>query len=290
MLPKKPTAEMPERKVLPTEGIAIYLVLDRSGSMGELISVGRERRSKLDLLKQVTAQFIQGNPELGLTGRHTDMIGLVAFARVPNVLSPLTLDHKAILKLLSQLDVVKDKNLDGTAIGYAIYKTANLIAATRLFAKDLQGQGKPAYEIKNSVILLVTDGFQDPSLLDKGNRVRTIELQEAAQYALEQGVRLYIINVEPKIASEQFAPQRHLMQSIAEMTGGKFYLATSVQGLAEIYSEIDNIEKSLLPEEAITAPIQPKRRVSFFPYLIALGMLCLLLAVLLKTTILKTFP
>ena len=49
----------------PAEGIAIYLVLDQSGSMAEELS-SITRQTKVDLLKQVTRQFIAGDPNTGL--------------------------------------------------------------------------------------------------------------------------------------------------------------------------------------------------------------------------------
>lgn len=149
----------------PTEGIAIYLVLDRSGSMTEKVSAsGFSRRmiSKIDLVREMTAKFIVGDQKAGLSGRPDDLIGLIFFARGADVEAPLTLDHTAILDQLKKYKHVTDMNQDGTAIGYAIYKAASLIAATKHYAEDLIKKGEPAYTIKNSIIILLTDGMQDP--------------------------------------------------------------------------------------------------------------------------------
>lgn len=294
--PSPPPSESP----IPTEGIAIYLVLDQSGSMKEEVRGMSPRGymtllSKVDLLKNVTTEFVRGNRSMNLSGRQNDLIGVVSFARTAQVMSPLTLDHQAVLDEIAKFDVVKDREWDGTAIGYAIYKTANLIAATRHFAQDLIEKGKPAYDIKSSVIILVTDGFQDPNPLDAGNSLRNMSPMEAAKYAKEQGIHLYIINGEPSMATEEFAPHRHLMERAATLTGGKFFLAGGGQNLSQIYSEIDTLEKSQLPETFI---IQPKKeeqphlyqRISLYPWLIALGMISLLLSIVLSTTLLKRFP
>ncbi len=286
----------------PSEGIAIYLALDQSGSMQEKVtaSTGEGQRmsiSKIDLLKDVTKKFVEGDPKSELTGRPNDLIGMVAFARVPKVLAPLTLDHQFILDQLAQFDVVKDKDEDGTAIGYAIFKTASIVAATKHYAQVLRSAGKPAYAIKSAVIILVTDGFQDPNGLDQGNRLRTMAMREAAEYAKSQGIRVYIVNVEPKIASEEFSAQRHLMQQVAELTEGKFYLMTASANLSQIYAEIDRLEKSRFPQEVIESSRHSKdqqpslyHRVSLYPYFIGLGMACLLIAVILQTTWLRKIP
>lgn len=294
--------EQPVKQVkVPTEGIAIYFILDQSGSMSNKIKAlndrgEREVMSKMDLLKQVTKDFIEGDPDTGLSGRPNDLIGLVTFARGAQVLAPLTLDHQAILDNLDRLHYTSDFNQEGTVIGYAIYKTANLIAATRHYAEDLVGAGKPSYEIKGNIMILVTDGFQSPNPLDKNDRLRNIEMVDAADYARENHIKLYIINVEPQMASNEFALYRKLSRQVAELTGGKFYLLDSSTGLKKIYSEIDQLEKSTLPFEGNYEP-PPKsdlpnlfKRVSFYPYLIALGMLCIGIAVLLETVLMRRVP
>lgn len=270
----------------PAEGIVIYLILDQSGSMvEEVFTMGKSIR-KMDLLKKLTADFVEERP--------SDMIGLVGFARGAQILSPLTLDHEAILDKLSHLDVVHEREKDGTAIGYAIFKTANLIAATRHYAQELAAKGKPAYEIKNSVIILVTDGLQDPNPLDKGKRLRNIDLDEAAQYAHDQGVRLYAVVVEPKLGTSEFAPYRHVMEKITALTGGKFFLMDTSTNLQQIYAIIDKLEKSFLPAEETDQPksLQPDRyrRISFYPYLIAIGLLCFALALFLDTVLIRRVP
>lgn len=283
----------------PVEGIAIYLLLDQSGSMAEEVPIysntgPRRRMSKIALLKQVTQQFIAGDPALGLTGRPNDLIGLISFARGAEVMSPLTLDHQMILDQLSRFQAVGSRDQDGTAIGYAIYKAASLIAATRHYSQEIIDKGEPAYTIKNSVIILVTDGLQDPNPLDQGKRLRNIDIPDAAAYAKQQGIRLYIVNVEPKITTEEFAPNRRQMQRAAESTGGKLFVVNNANHLEDIYQEIDRLEKSALP-----LPLQDFNkedrpdlyyRFSLYPLLIAFGLIFLLCGLLLESTLFRRVP
>ena len=296
-VPKKhPISPNESQKALPTEGIAIYLLLDRSGSMGNEVSAtingNRVNIRKEDLLKQVTREFIEGNPSAGLEGRPNDLIGLVTFARVPQVLSPLTLDHQAIIKELSQVHVVKKFDEDGTAMGYAIFKTVNTIAATKHYAEELARKGNPAYNIKSSIIILVTDGLQNPSILDKNSRLRNMGLDEAASYAKQNGVKLYLINIDPNTYSSALAPERHQMERITKLTGGRLFIVNDPGDLTQIYADIDALEKSTLPQEGISKEKQPNlyHRISLYPYLIALGMLCFLAAIFLNTTVARKVP
>lgn len=275
---------------VPTEGIAIYLVLDQSGSMAQpVMAIGESGRKesipKIDLLKQVTQKFIKDHP--------SDLIGLVSFARVPRVLVPLTLDQDTLLKQIAQLQTVTHPENDGTAMGYAIFKTANLMAATRHFAQDLRKNGHAPFTIKSAVMIVVTDGFQDPSRLDQGNRLRTIELDDAAAYAKSQGVRLYVINIDPALSSPEYAPHRRQLQTITNLTGGQFYLVDDNQELKDIYTNIDQLEKGTISQEARVQSLDSKKtynRFSLFPFFILIGLVCLLTALVLESFYLKVVP
>jgi Ca-activated chloride channel family protein len=298
-IPSKDQKKPPQTAPSYTEGIALYLLLDQSGSMSATITAKNtagitQSISKIELAKEVTQQFIENQP--------SNLIGLVAFARIPHVLAPLTLDHELIQEKLNELQVVKTQEEDGTGIGYAIFKTAHLITATRHFAKDLQGKGLPPYEIKGAAIIIITDGFQDPNRLDRGNRLRTLELDEAANYAKNEDIRLYIINIDPQFSSlPDFAPHRRQMIRIAEETGGKFYLISEEKNLKEIYQTIDQLEKGKIETEGTITSTSLKenqkrnlnknyKKISFYPFLIGCGLLFLFISMMLDTTLLRKAP
>lgn len=269
------TRKVEHKQVKPTKGIAIYLVLDQSGSMKEASERGEGFvMSKLDLAKDVSWQFV--------TKRPSDMIGLITFARSSRVLSPLTTDHQEILKQLNTLSYVKDKEEEGSAIGYAIFKTVNLITATRALVKQ-----RSAYEMNDAIIILVTDGLQNPSPLDEGKRLRTIDLMQAATYGKSQNIKLYIINVDPKMATEPFAPNRRLLERVSGITEGKFYLAQAKESLQRVFEEINTLEKSIFLAKNIYFV---RERLYLYPYFVIIGMVFLFLSFLLETTLLRKTP
>jgi len=274
-----------KKRIIPTEGIALYLLLDQSGSMSQTISVKKEGKQaqveKIDLLKQVTTQFILNRP--------TDLIGLISFARIPRVIAPLTLNHQLLIQDLQALQVVTGQENDGTSLGYAVYKAAHLITATRHYAEEISLANESQYHIKSGVIIAITDGMQDPNYLDKGNRLRTIELEEVAKFAKKERVRLYIINIDSSFATKQFAPHRRQMQKITKMTGGAFYLADESKDLTQIYRAINELEKSQIPQ-FISEEKREIRYFSFYPYLISAGMICFLLGSLLEGFYFKSTP
>jgi Ca-activated chloride channel family protein len=282
----------------PVEGIAIYLLLDSSLSMEEPVNVTteegyRKNVTRLEMLKEVTKRFVEGDKTLGLKGRPNDLIGVVTFSRSAQVLTPLTLDHNVVLRELNGLKVNRDQSQLGTSLGYAIFKTANLIAATRNFGGEIVEKGKPSYDIKSSVILLVTDGFQETNPEDVNNHLRSIELPDAIEFAKEQGIRIYIVNIDPSISAEKYADHRKLFQLLTESTGGKFFFSEGSRNLSQIYAEIDRLEKSLLPAQSQSDKERMPhlyQRISLYPIFIAIGLLLLVCSVILETTFLRIYP
>ncbi len=306
-LPKKKETSVQnsrEERGLPTEGLALYFILDQSGSMQEemqtVLPGGQKLKTRLDVLKYLTGQFIRGNAKLGFEGCRDDLIGLISFARIPKILSPLTLDHERVRTCLDELDTVKFPEDEGTAIGYAVYKTAHTIAAAEHFAGELSGEAKPSYEIRGTAMILVTDGLQNANVSDKNNPLRNISLKDAAFFAKERGIKLYIINVEPLIALPQYREEYKSLEDAAFVTGGQFFLADGTHQLHEIYRVIHRMEKSrkidsrkraMNVEERILPPEDPfVRQVLLYPYLISAGMFLLLGSIIAETTYFGRIP
>lgn len=272
----------------PDHGIAIYLVADESGSMMEKINAkmadGRfENIAKIDFLKDVTIPFIHDHPN--------DLIGLIAFARNADVRTPLTLDHNTVIEEISALKPSILQEDAGTAMGYAVFKTANLIIATKHFANELIKTGKPAYEIKNAIIVVITDGVQNVNPEDASDPFLSMDIAEGASYAKKNDIRLYIINVDPSILTSKFTPERNLMTRVAEMTGGHFYVVDSSNSLSDIYNDINAIEKSEIPPPLSKDKLPAfYTRISFYPYLIAVSLALLFFGCLLETLLLKRVP
>lgn len=255
----------------PAEGLAIYFVLDHSGSMGKPTPSGE---TKLDLLKQIVTQWTKND--------FNNLIGIVAFARKGVILSPLTLDRNYLENQLKGLNLIQDKAEDGTAIGYAIYKTAHLISSSKDYEKLFGKDEELPYNIKSAAIILITDGLQDPHPLDLGDKYRSMELLQAAAYAKEQGIRVYIVNVEPRLNLKEFEPNKKEMEKVAEVTGGKLYVVEEFLHLEKTLKDIRKGEMSRIGQAAEDRPI---KKISFYPSLIATGLVFMGISLLLQTTV-----
>lgn len=214
----------------PTEvhasGIEIMLALDVSGSMQALdFKLNGRPTNRIEVVKSVVAKFIDARPD--------DRIGIVAFAGLPYLVSPLTLDHDWLQQNLSRVQTAGLK--DGTAIGSAIATCVNRLRDT------------PA---KSRVIVLLTDGM---------NNSGRISPMAAADAAKALGVKIYTIGagvrgeapvpVKDQFGNTQFVMARvdvdtDTLRKIAAETGGKFFRATDTDGLRQIYTDINRLEKT----------------------------------------------
>ncbi len=120
-----------------------------------------------------------------------------------------------------------------------------------------------------------------------------MELDDAANYAKSQDIRLYIINISPALANHQYAPQHRQLQAVAESTGGRFYLTNNAQELQDIYTTIDQLEKGSIFEKSYSQinTVDPcDRRFSLYPFFIFLGLVCFSLSHFFDLSILRRIP
>ena len=160
-----------------TEGIAMELIVDRSGSMGALTTFDGTEMTRLEIVKKVIGDFIFGNGA-DLSGRPDDLMGLISFARYADTLFPMSLSHDPLEGFIKSINLVENREEDGTSIGDAL-----ALACARLGAQDLSG-GNAGYQVKSRIAVLITDGASNA-----GN----ISPAEAAELAAELGIKVYCI-------------------------------------------------------------------------------------------------
>ncbi len=280
------------RKEIPRSGVALYFLLDQSGSMKESVTIrnasgSRVEVPKIDLAKQAIMEFVEGKQALGLPGRKNDLVGLMAFARVPEVLCPLTLNRAEIAAQLAKVEPVKEDTRNGTAIGYAIFKAVNIIVATKHFAKRQEQSHKSVYNITNQALIIITDGLQSPHPEDKENPFRFMPPDEAINYAKDNDVRVFYIGIDPILAKSDFAHDIQEMKKSMQQAGGDLFLVNSSFPIEDILSQIDKMEKSALPPEFQALPIH---EVSLMGFFVTIAMISLLLGVFFETALVRSAP
>jgi len=235
-----------QQTVTQSEGIAIEMVVDRSGSMQALdFRIEGQHVDRLTAVKNVAGKFVTGDQSLD--GRVGDLVGLVTFAGYADGITPPTLDHGFLTSSLNQTEIVTARSEDGTAIGDAI-----ALAVEKLTALDENRDEK----VKSKIIILLTDGE---------NTAGELEPLAAAELARSLGIKIYTIGVgtkgqAPIPVRDPFSGRQRIrmmpvnidevtLKKVAEVTDGKFFRAVDTDSLAGIYKEIDLLEKTNVETE-----------------------------------------
>ncbi len=249
-----------------TEGIDIVLAVDTSTSMlAEDFELGGKRDNRLEVVRDVVKDFI--------SRRHSDRIGIVAFAANAYTVSPLTLDYGWLMQNLERVKIGMTE--DGTAIGSGISSALNRL-------KDSEAKGK--------VVILLTDGR---------NNAGKISPLTAADAARALNIKVYTIGAGSKglvpypakdffgntvYRQVQIDIDEETLNKIAEKTKALYYRATDTKSLRNIYEEIDKIEKTPIEEKGYTEYKE------LFHYFLIPALVLLLMEVILKNTVLRRIP
>lgn len=270
-----------------SHGIAIEMVIDRSSSMGEEMVINNRQTNRLEVVKQVFAEFVSGNDKQ-LEGRSNDLIGLITFARFPETACPLTLAHDALSNMMQHVQLVNRRDEDGTSIGDGIaLAAARLQKADETLAKERQEDPDSTYEIKSKIIILLTDGVHNSGSLTP---------LAAAELAKQWGIKIYTIGIGEDTPTESvrgfFARlnqrgrgvDKKTLQEIAGTTGAIFRLADDAKGLRAIYKEIDQLEKSEIES------VRYMDYAEYFRYFVLAALGLLVAETVLRSTVFRKIP
>ena len=208
-------------------GRDLMLVVDLSESMEvKDFVLGDEAVNRLVALKSVAKEFIRR--------RAGDRIGLVLFGEQAYLNVPLTFDRDTVGRML-----------DESVIGLAGRSTA-IGDAIGLATKRLRAQNAP-----HKTIILMTDG---------AHTAGHVEPRRAARLAAREGLRIYTIGIgaDEMLVRQLFGTIRvnpstdldeDTLRDLAAVTGGRYFRARDLQGLREIYAELDRLEPVAREEE-----------------------------------------
>lgn len=245
------------------EGIDIVLCIDVSGSMGS-----RDiPPSRMEVAKEVAQDFVRSRP--------VDRIGLVIFSGESFTQCPITTDRNTLLTQIQNLESRKYL-ADGTVIGEGLATAVDRLS---------KATGK------SKVIILLTDGKEDPP------ETRLIDPITALDIARSQGVKVYTIgmsagpttiientgNREKNNAAVDLLDEA-LLQRIASETGGQYFRARDKEGLKNIYSQIDQMEKSKVETTSFK-----RTEEKFLPFVLA-ALAFLFIELILRFTLFRKFP
>ena len=202
----------------------IFIVLDLSRSM----LADDLKPNRFVVAKQKVQEFVKLFPR--------DRIGVIIFAEKVFTLMPLSTDLNLVNKMIETLQLGSPLG-DGTNIGDAI-----ALAVGRLIQSLA----------KTKVIILITDGVSNVGMLTP---------IQAAEMAHENNIKIHTVGIgtdkdaKLPVGRDAFGVQRYQpipggnidfkgLQTLAEMTGGKSYLASNNKALEQVLEEINKLEKT----------------------------------------------
>ncbi len=242
-------------------GIDIILCMDVSGSM-----LSKDfYPNRMEVAKELAIEFVRLRP--------VDQIGLVIFSGESFTQFPLSTDHEG---LLLQIYGIRSGMLeDGTLIGEGLATSVQRLSLSKS---------------KSKIVVLLTDGKEEAP----ENRI--IDPITALEIAKAKGVKVYTIGMGSEGARavnevrgnkiDRNTPfiDESLLKTIAMQTGGQYFRAKDKEGLQAIYEQIDRLEKSKINIESKT------RYEDQAPYLILAALVFLFFSIILRYTLLRTFP
>lgn len=249
-----------------SEGVDIVLALDTSTSMlAEDFKIGPRRINRFDLVREVVKDFIKK--------RKDDRIGMIAFAARAYTLCPLTTDYAWLNENMDRARIGMIE--DATAIGSAIASSINRLRTSKT---------------KSRIIILLTDGV---------NNAGNISPLVAAEAAKALKIKIHTIGVGTKGLSPYpmkdfygrtvyrnipIEIDEESLKKIAELTGGKYYLASDAEKMRRIYDEINKLEKSNIEH------LGYREYSELFGYFLIPGLILLAIEIFLSNTVFLKVP
>lgn len=203
-------------------GVDIMLAVDSSLSMNAMDF----KPSRLAVARDIAKDFVRG--------RVSDRIGLVTFGGAPLLACPATVDYAALIERIDELEAGMTR-ADGTALG------DGLASAVRRLREGAA---------KSKVAVLLTDGRSNTGAVDP---------LTAAKAAAALGVKVYAIGTagrgpalmpvdDPSLGRTVVQIDddldEELLAEIARITGAKAYRAKNRDELADVFAQINRLEKS----------------------------------------------
>lgn len=242
-----------------SEGIDIVLAMDVSTSM-----LARDfKPDRISAAKDIAIEFIAQRP--------SDRMSIVVFAGESYTQCPLTTDRATLVNLMKEVQtgLIEDGTAIGNGLATAVARLADSSAPSR-------------------VVILLTDGV---------NNTGEVAPQMAAEIAKNYGIRVYTIGVGAngvapypvmtpwgvELQNMKVEIDEELLQGISDATGGRYFRATDNTKLAEIYNEINKMEKARTTVDSF-----PVYKELFGNY--ALAALILLLLELLTRLLIRRMP
>jgi len=195
------------------EGRDIVLIIDSSYSMRQRgFDTTDLWRNKFDVVKEVVGNFIEQ--------RENDRIGMVTFADIAFISSPLTFEKKFLMDItkMQKMGVAGKR----TAINDAIVQSYNLLTKSKA---------------KSKIAILLTDGVDNMS---------KVPFEDVKNLIEKRDIKLYAIGI-----GDERDYNGAYLQALSKAGKGIAFGARDASSLEQIYKEIDKLEATKIDNKKI---------------------------------------
>ncbi|CAA6819224.1 MAG: Uncharacterized protein containing a von Willebrand factor type A (vWA) domain [uncultured Sulfurovum sp.] len=195
------------------EGRDIVLIIDSSDSMRQRgFDANDPWKNKFDVVKEVVGDFIEK--------REHDRIGMVTFADIAFIASPLTFEKK----FLTDITRMQKMGVAGkrTAINDAIVQSYNVLSKSKA---------------KSKIAILLTDGVDNMSKVPFTDTINLIENQD---------IKLYTIGI-----GDERDYNGAYLNELAKVGKGFSFAARDAHTLSKVYAEIEKLEATKIDNKKI---------------------------------------
>ena len=194
-------------------GRDIVLIIDSSESMIQQgFDPENEAKNKFEAVKEVASDFVEQ--------RENDRIGLINFADIAFIASPLTFEKKFLQQIIKM-----------QRLGRAGRRTAINDALVQSYAMLEKSK------VKSKVVILLTDGIDNMSKISE-NEVKNL--------VSKSKVKLYTIGI-----GREGDFDGAFLRRLAKAGEGMAFSAKNATGLEKIYAEINQLEISKIDDKKI---------------------------------------
>ena len=195
------------------EGRDIVLIIDSSDSMRQRGFDSNDLwRNKFDVVKDVVGDFIEK--------RKNDRIGMVTFADIAFIASPLTFEKKFLTDItkMQQLGTAGKR----TAINDAIVQSYNMLSKSKA---------------KSKIAILLTDGIDNMS---------KVPFEDVKNLIAKRDIKLYAIGI-----GDARDYNGAYLKALADAGHGLAFGARDASTLEQIYKEIDKLEATKIDAKKV---------------------------------------
>lgn len=208
----RPVAPLP----VPADRSAIILAIDISGSMRSQDVLP----TRLEAAKAAATTFLNSLPD-------RMRVGLVAFAGFASLLVPPTTERHRIADVIDGLGYARR-----TAIGEGVLESVVALPGRVRPGPDGSLPPLPPGPLSPGIVVLLSDGRSNTGIAP----------HDAAEIARQQSVTVYTVGLGQPESTTAWqiggSLDEETLQTIATITGGTYYHASSAEGLKQIYRRL----------------------------------------------------